>query len=163
MTLLSDEELKTLRRIQSQVAIRKEECAGTVFKDGTYSFHIGSLNSVRVDSKGVLIWHSHPDGTLYFSLQDWLCFFYAQVNLAAVVTSNGVLILKKTEIHRKLHALLIQELSYFQGYSSIVIYRMLRIIENFFGVDLSLMHEKELAACFQTDVEILPSSQDCTS
>ena len=157
MAPLSDEELKTLRRIQSQVAKRKEECAGTVFKGGTYSFHIGSINRVKVDSKGVLIWHSHPDGTLYFSLEDWLCFFYAQVNLAALITCDSMLILKKTEIHRKLHALLTQELSYFQGYSSIVIYRMLRIIENFFGVDLSLVHEKELAACFSLDMEIIPS------
>lgn len=131
------------------------ECAGAIYRDGTYSFYQGHIDSVKVSSEGDVIWHSHPDGNLIFSLQDWLCFFYSEAENAALFAGKKILIIKKTDNYKKLREILIKEASSFHGYPSVITQRFLKTVESFFSVDLSKAKEEELFVFFKPDFEII--------
>lgn len=155
----NNDTLHSYRRAFSSISKRLQntqiECAGAVYKDGTYSFYQGQIDSVKVSSEGGILWHSHPDGNLTFSLQDWLCFFYSEAETAALFSGNKVLIIRKNDYCKRLRTLLIKEADSFIGYPSVIVYRFIKTIESYFSVDLSKTAEEKLLNCFKTDFEII--------
>lgn len=135
------------------------ECAGAIYRDGTYSFYQGQIDSVKVSSEGDILWHSHPDGNLIFSLQDWLCFFYSESETAALFSCNKILIIRKNDNCKRLRTLLIKEANFFIGYPSVIAYRFIKTIESYFSVDLSKTAEEDLLNCFNIDFEIIDVEQ----
>ena len=131
------------------------ECAGAIYKDGTYSFYQGQIDSVKVSSDGDILWHSHPDGNLIFSLQDWFSFFYSESETAALFAGNKILIIQKTECYKKLREIMLKEASSFRDYPSVITQRFIKTVELFFSVDLSKTKEEDLLVCFNPDFEII--------
>lgn len=141
--------------IKERIKNSQIECAGAIYKDGTYSFYQGQIDSVKVSSDGDILWHSHPDGNLTFSLQDWLCFLYSSAETAALFSGNKILIIRKNDNCKKLRTLLIKEANSFIGYPSVIAYRFIKTIESYFSIDLSKTAEEELLNSFKTDFEII--------
>ena len=65
-----------LLKIKHLVSDRDNELSGCIYPDGNFLIKEGNKESALVLANSDFIWHSHPDGKLFFSLNDWLCIFY---------------------------------------------------------------------------------------
>ncbi len=126
---------RVLLEIWRKIADEKREWSGAVFKDGSYSLREGDISSAEVDNGSDLIWHSHPDGILALSLEDWLCFFCCGASLTALFTKGGILLIRKRDLHAGLNRKLLDTAAAFRGYPSIVFYTMVSALSDFFKVD----------------------------
>lgn len=158
--MISETVKKALISIQQQIRKQKVECAGAIFENGTYSFNQGAISNVKVDSRGIITWHSHTDEKLQLSLTDWLCFFCSEVNMTALITAGGILVLQKRNIHQNLRMKLTNNIVFYQGYPSLAYYRLIKTVESFFRVDLSDVREDSYIDYFKTKMQIIKSLSD---
>ena len=123
-----------LLRIKHLVSEENNEFSGCIYSDGSFSIKEGNENSAAA-ADSHFIWHSHPDGKLLFSLNDYLCIFYSKAQYAALFAGNKILVIKKTAIHKKIYLEFREIASQFQGCSSIIYYKFIQQIEKYFNID----------------------------
>lgn len=134
----------SLLKIRQLVLNCKNECSGAIFDDGSFSFFIGEELSASVEDKSDFIWHSHPNGNLVFSYDDWFCFFISDATYTALFSDNRILIIKKTEFHDELQKKMRKVVLDYKGYSSIIHFKFYSILSDYFSVN---MEEVPLEKC----------------
>lgn len=145
----------SLLKIRQLVLNRKIECSGAIFDDGSFSFLAGDEFSAYVEDKSDFIWHSHPNGNLVFSFDDWLCFFISKATYTALFADNKILIVKKTDFHNGLQNKLRDVLHEYKGFPSIIYFKLFSILSDWFSVNIENLSPEKLIGIFKVEYQIL--------
>lgn len=145
----------SLFKIKKLVLKQKKECSGAIFDDGSFSFYVGDEFSAFVEDKSDFIWHSHPNGKLEFSFDDWLCFFSSIASYTALFADNKILIIKKTEFHKELQKKLRKVLQEYKGFPSIIYFKLFSILSDWFSVNIEDLSPEKLLGIFKVEYQII--------
>ncbi len=143
-----------LLKIKHLVSDRDNELSGCIYPDGNFLIKEGNKESALVLADSDFIWHSHPDGKLFFSLNDWLCIFYSNAKYIALFAGNKILVVKKTAVHEKLYLEFHKIASQFHGYNSVIYYKFIQILEIYFNIDVSTDIDETLLFKFNLEYAI---------
>lgn len=153
---LTEQHLSVLFNIKTKVLDKETECSGAIFKDGSFSFSCGDKHTARVDDSSDFIWHSHPSGNLMMSVDDWLCFFISKATCSALFADNTILVVKKTDFHKKLHEKLYQTAVEFKGFHSILYRNFISILDDYFDVEIENLKKDEISPdLFRVEYQVI--------
>ena len=147
--ILPDIYTDALLQIKHLLSDKAVEYSGSVYSDGTFSFNKGQTDSAHISDDSDFLWHSHPDGKLDFSFSDWLCIFYSNATFAALFAGHRILIVKKSDLHKKLQLEFQKITEEFADHRSIFLYKAAQILERHFCPEITEVSERELISKFK--------------
>ncbi len=152
---LTQNQIDALFQIRYLLFDKSVEYSGCLFEDNSFSCNEGELDRAVVHNDSDFIWHSHTDGKLFLSISDWLCFFYSKAEYTALFCKQKILIIRKQGIHKKIYQEMQKDAELFKGNPSIIFFKFIKRLEDYFKVDLSTVREETLPEIFKVDYKII--------